>query len=107
MSDIDAVAPKVTYAIQTTSIDFYDQSLNENRGRYATKTELKARMTAGKKVNKNVSLGRQVDTLEDVRVLVRAAELGGSYNYNDPMYDDGEEGTRIVTRKIVKIEEIV
>lgn len=105
MTDIIETAPKVTYAIQTTSIDFYDAAANERRGAYATKAELKTRMAEGKKVNKHILLGKQVDSLEDARILARAAELGNN-SYHDP-YVDEDEGTRIVVRKIVKIEEIV
>lgn len=106
MTDTVETAPKIAYAIQTTSIDFFDNTKDDRRGAYCTKTELKARIAEGKRVNKHIQLGRQVDSLDDVKILMRAAELGGYNSYSDP-YGPDEDGTRIVTRKIVKIEELV
>jgi hypothetical protein len=92
------------YAIFSETIEFFDNTKSEGRGGYCTVTELKERMAAGKKVSRHTQVGRAVDSLEDAKVLMRAAELGNGY-CDDP-YLTSDEDTRIRTRKIVKIEEV-
>lgn len=84
------------YAIRTETVEYY----NSNDGKYVTREELLKRIANGDKVTRHSSLGTQVDSLEDIKILQRAAELQGRG------YDFDDSDTRIVTKTIVKIEEV-
>jgi len=84
----------VKYAVFTETKEHYNAKTNE----YATVDELLEMIAKGKKPSYVSShLSQHVDTLEDAKVIRRAKELEDErYNTRD----------RIVTRKLVKIEEV-